>query len=51
MFQKVTKADKVGIAACVSVLAMVVFNIVVLASETGITPEMLTATTPLVSVA
>ena len=54
MFAKFTNlsgTDRVGLAACASVLAMVLFNIVVLASETGVPASMLTTASPLVALA
>ena len=54
MFAKFTNlsgTDRVGLAACASVLAMVVFNILVLASETGVPASVLTSASPLVTLA
>ncbi len=51
MFDQRFLTSKVGAAALVSIAAMITFNFLALSHQTGITPDMLVVTAPMVELA
>ncbi len=51
MFDQRFLASKVGVAALVSIAAMVAFNVFALSQQAGITPDILSVAVPMVELA